>query len=124
MKLIFPLAAAGSLCAAFLPVLAAAQPGSAPPPAFAVCATCHATKPGVRLMGPDLVGVAGRPAATKPGFAYSPALRNAKLRWTDQALDTWLQQPSRMVPGTKMFYSGMADPASRAKVIAYLKTLK
>ena len=28
------------------------------------------------------------------------------------------------VPGTKMFYAGMPDAAKRAKLVAYLKTLK
>lgn len=30
----------------------------------------------------------------------------------------------KMVPGTKMAYAGMSDPAKRAEIIAYMKTLK
>ena len=122
-KLLRPIIAASLLASTLGVGLASAQGGTAPPPAFAACATCHATRPGVRMMGPDLVGIAGKPAAAKPGFAYSTALKQAKIVWSDAALDRWLQQPAKMVPGTKMFYPGMADPANRAKVIAYLKTL-
>ena len=64
------------------------------------------------------------PAAARPGFVYSTALKQSKIVWTDAALDRWIQQPAKMVPGNKMFYPGMADPANRATVIASLKTLK
>ena len=30
----------------------------------------------------------------------------------------------KLVPGTKMPYAGVSDPAKRAEIIAYLKTLK
>jgi cytochrome c len=39
-------------------------------------------------------------------------------------LNSWLTNPSAMVPGTKMAFAGLPNPALRADVIAYLKTLK
>ncbi len=41
-----------------------------------------------------------------------------------RTLDKWLEKPEKLIPGTKMVYFGMADPAKRQEVIAYLKTLK
>jgi len=106
--------------------LAMAAPASAgtPPPAFATCRACHATVPGQSLLGPTLHGVVGRKAAAVPGFAYSAAFKALKVTWNDATLDTWLANPVKMVPGTRMAYPGIADPAQRKAVIAYLKTLR
>ena len=97
----------------------------AAPPAFAQCAVCHATTAGApRKIGPTLAGVAGKPAATRPGFAYSAALKGSKIVWTDAKLDQFLQGPARMVPGTKMTAAGIGNAATRAQIIAYLKSLR
>ncbi|MBB4857647.1 cytochrome c [Novosphingobium chloroacetimidivorans] len=105
------------------PTVAPAVAAASPPPAFAVCASCHAVVPGQNRIGPSLAGVYGRKAASMPGYAYSPALKNAGIVWDDAALDRWLQGPVQMVPGTKMVI-GLSDPQGRKSVIEYLKTLK
>ena len=47
------------------------------------CAACHKFRADEgTLIGPNLHGVFGRPAASVEGFAYSPALRQAGLVWT------------------------------------------
>lgn len=93
------------------------------PAAFMQCKTCHAAEPGRHLIGPSLAGVYGRPAASAQGYAYSAALKGAGLTWDDATLDGFLEAPMKAVPGTKMVYPGLKDPAKRAEVIAYLKTL-
>jgi len=103
---------------------AIAQTASAPPPAFGTCRACHTVqKDGKNGLGPNLHGVAGRPAASLPGFTYSAALKASKLRWDDKTLDEFLAAPMKKVPGTRMPI-GMPDPAKRAALIAYLKSLK
>lgn len=87
------------------------------------CSTCHAVQPGTNGVGPSLAGVYGRSAGTLPGFNYSPALKNSGLTWNDDTLDAWLSNPLKDVPGTHMFFPGLADAAQREAVIAYLKTL-
>ena len=52
------------------------------------------------------------------------AMKNANLTWDDKTLDTYLSNPMKVVPGTKMTYAGLADPEQRKAIIAYLKTLK
>jgi len=39
-------------------------------------------------------------------------------------LDKYLDNPQGFLPGTKMAYLGLRNPAQRADVVAYLKTLK
>ncbi|NKI98223.1 c-type cytochrome [Novosphingobium sp. SG707] len=90
----------------------------------AQCAICHATVPGKTLVGPSLAGVAGRAAGKGAGFAYSPALAKAGVKWDAAHLDLWLTGPAKLVPGNRMPYAGMANAAQRADVVAYLGTLK
>ncbi|MFM5923431.1 MAG: c-type cytochrome [Novosphingobium sp.] len=96
----------------------------AKPAAFIQCATCHSTEKGKMGVGPSLAGVYGTKSAEIPGYAFSDAMKKANLTWDDKTLDEYLTNPMKMVPGTKMTFAGLSDPAQRQEVIAYLKTLK
>ena len=87
---------------------------------FARCMACHSVDPGVNRLGPSLSGIVGRTAGTVAGFAYSPAMKNAKIRWDARSLNAYLTKPADKVPGTKMIFPGLSNPADRADVIAYL----
>lgn len=92
----------------------------------AKCGICHAssTAPGGPVMGPNMVGVVGRKAASVPGFAlYSPALKNSGLTWSTKELDAFLANPMGKVPGTMMVIA-LPDKKEREDVIAYLSSLK
>ncbi|MEE2692831.1 MAG: c-type cytochrome [Pseudomonadota bacterium] len=98
--------------------------------AFRACSSCHATAaPGtregdMRLVGPNLHGVVGRPAGSVPGFIYSRAMENSGLVWDEATLDAFLASPQTVVRGTRMSYFGEPDAATRQAIIDYLKTLK
>jgi cytochrome c len=112
-------------------VLVGAAPAIAAPPqaaadatrgkvVFAKCAICHAVEPGKNKLGPTLAGAVGRKPASVPGFNYSPAMKANAKPWTPTQLDLYLTNPRQTVPGTKMIFAGLPQPADRAAVIAYL----
>ena len=82
------------------------------------CEDCHSIEK--NDVGPMHKGVVGRPSGIVPGYNYSPALRNAKIVWTEENLDKWLTNPQQLIPGTKMFYE-VKNPQDRADLIAFLK---
>lgn len=89
---------------------------------FLQCRSCHTTEPGVTRIGPSLHHVVGRHSGSIPGFNYSSANRNSGITWSPQKLFQYLENPQRVVPGTKMSFAGITDPQSRADVIAWLST--
>jgi len=91
---------------------------------FKKCAICHNVEPGKNKIGPSLFGVVGRESATAPDFNYSETMKNLKRQWTPEELDTYLSEPRKLVPGTKMIFPGLKDDTERQNVIAYLETLK
>jgi cytochrome c len=99
-----------------------ARAAAPPPTTFARCAVCHnADKGGADKLGPNLWGIYG----TKAGlgkFAFSPAMRKSGVQWNDANLDKWIAKPATLVPGTRMAFPGISDPAKRAELIAWLKT--
>lgn len=101
-----------------------AQSAQPRPAAFAACAACHAVDPGKKSFGPNLHGVFGRKSASLADYPYSPALKASGLTWDRQTLDAWLTSPRKKVPGTKMPFAGLPDPAKRKEVIDYLQRLK
>jgi cytochrome c len=108
------LGAAAAATAAQAPALSAA---------FAPCAVCHSID-GSNGTGPTLKGIIGRKSGTVAGFRYSRAMRSAAIVWDEASLDRYLTDPQALVPGNIMPFSGVADDAQRAELIAYLKTLR
>lgn len=93
---------------------------------FAQCAVCHSTAADAddTALGPNLHGVIGKKAGSnRPGYAYSDALKNSAVIWSDDKLDAWLKNPAQLVPGNKMAFVGLGRADTRANIIAYLKGL-
>ena len=90
--------------------------------AWLQCRACHSLKAGEpNKVGPNLNGIMGARAATRPGFSYSGPLAASAIVWTEASLDVWITNPAHKVPGTRMAYAGLADPVKRQALIAYLK---
>ncbi len=93
---------------------------------FRKCQACHMVGADAKpRVGPVLNGVIGRTAGTSEGFAYSDAMKEAGaggLVWDDPTLHTYLENPKKVVPGTKMAFPGLRTEEERDDVIAYLAT--
>jgi cytochrome c len=89
---------------------------------FHTCAACHSVLgDGI---GPDITGIYGQPAAMRPGFNYSDALKHSGLTWTEANLRAFIHDPQAFVPGTLMTFPGYERTADIDDVLAYLKSLK
>jgi cytochrome c len=86
---------------------------------YARCLACHALA--YDRVGPRHCGLLGRRAGSVLGFDYSVPMKQSRIVWTARALDRFLADPPRVVPGTTMTYAGVADAAERADLIAYLR---
>jgi cytochrome c len=91
----------------------------------AMCGVCHSVqKAGGPTLGPNLLGIVGRKAASEPEFTlYTPALKGSRITWNKKTLDKFLLNPNAKVPGTAMPMQ-IPDNKTRADVVAYLVTLK
>jgi cytochrome c len=108
-----------------------AAPEAAPTPEergrklFNECAVCHTVKEGDgNRVGPNLFGIYGSEAGLSEGFAYSKAMKESGIVWTDEALDAYIESPAAFLRGNRMAYAGQRDAQKREDIIAYLKTLK
>jgi len=82
------------------------------------CTGCHSLTQ--NREGPKLGGVYGRVSGTVEGFAYSDALRKARIPWDEKTLNTWLADPDTLVPDNNMEFH-VAKAEERRDVIAFLK---
>ncbi len=82
------------------------------------CGGCHSLDK--EKEGPRLRGVYGRRSGTVPTFAYSDALKNARVTWDAASLDRWLADPDEFLPDANMAFR-LPKPDERAAIIAYLQ---
>jgi len=86
-----------------------------------ICKACHSFDAGgPNMIGPALFGFFGKGPGEQAGFEYSPAMQAADFVWTPRALDAWLAQPGRFLPGNRMTFGGVSGQQDRDDLIAYL----
>jgi cytochrome c len=112
------------LAAATLQAQAAGDPARGQE-VFKRCAVCHtADKGGADGLGPNLFGIVGKKAGSRPGYAYSAPLLKSGIVWTEANLTRWVAGPGRMVPGTRMMFAGITSKNQQADLVAWLATRK
>jgi cytochrome c len=91
------------------------------------CQQCHSeANDGKIVQGPPLWNIVGRDVASYPGFKYTEAPNGMKGhggKWTYAALDVYLENPKKVVPGTAMNFIGLKKQKDRSDILAYLRTL-
>ncbi|HEY4548623.1 MAG TPA: cytochrome c family protein [Pedomonas sp.] len=92
---------------------------------FQKCASCHKVGPNARSgFGPQLNGIVGRRAGSAPDYAYSKAIKNSGVVWTEENLAAFVRDTDDVVPGNKMRFWGISNEKQIADLLAYLSTLR
>ena len=85
------------------------------------CWTCHDLAGRGKKVGPSLQGVYGRRSGLAPDREGSPAMIGATIVWDDRSLAAFLRDPSGFVPGNRMVFPGIRDPAALSDLLFYLR---
>jgi cytochrome c len=126
MKLSSALIAAGLL--ATMNNLAYAQDGdpAAGEKVFKKCKACHTASEKKNKVGPYLLDVVGRQAASVDGFKYSEALSDKASEigaWDQEKIVEYLADPKAYIAGKSKMIFKLKDEQQRKDVAAYLASL-
>lgn len=89
---------------------------------FVNCAACHTFQQNAAHgVGPNLWGVFGSKAGTKPDFVYSDALVDSAIVWTEETIGKYIENPATFLPGNLMGFAGMANEQDRKALLAFLQ---
>lgn len=86
------------------------------------CAQCHTlgADEGNKI-GPKLHGLFGRKTGQVDGFSYTEANKSKGVTWKEDTLFSYLENPKKYIPGTKMAFGGLKKEKDRNDLITYLK---
>ena len=91
---------------------------------FNKCRACHVADKETNRVGPHLVGIIGRKAASVDGFKYSDGMKGAGekgLVWTEENFTKYMKDPKGFVPGNRMAFVGLKKDQEIDDLIAFLK---
>jgi cytochrome c len=85
------------------------------------CKVCHFVDKEKNKLGPHLVGLFGRKAGTLEGYKFSKAMKASNIVWSAETLASYVANPKKAVPGTKMVFAGVKKKKQIVNLIAYLE---
>lgn len=88
---------------------------------FNKCKTCHVVDEEKNKIGPNLVGIIGRPAGSVADFKYSDAMMASGITWDAETISAYVADPKGYIPGNKMAFAGLKKEEEIADLIAYLE---
>ncbi|MEM8951007.1 MAG: c-type cytochrome [Pseudomonadota bacterium] len=88
------------------------------------CRACHSPDPAENSFGPSLVNVIGREAGSLPRFAYSDAVKDSGIIWSEDNLRAWMADNEAFVPGTRMRHVKITDEAEQDFILAFVRSLE
>lgn len=122
-KLSLPVVAVALATVIFAPQVRAGD-AAAGQKVFNKCRACHVADKETNRVGPHLVGIIGRKAASVDGFKYSDAMKAAGekgLVWTEENFTKYMKAPKDFVPGNRMAFAGLKSDKEIEDLIAFLK---
>ncbi|KAJ3560340.1 hypothetical protein NPX13_g9337 [Xylaria arbuscula] len=63
----------------------------------------------------------GRKTGSVDGYAYTDANKQKGITWDEETLFTYLENPKKYIPGTKMAFGGLKKDKDRNDLITFLK---
>lgn len=89
------------------------------------CGGCHSVGLNARGgFGPQLNGIIDRPAGSTMDYQYSDAMKNSGVVWTREKLAAYIENPKKVVSGTRMIFWGISDQEKIENLLAYLETFQ
>ncbi|MEO9877596.1 MAG: c-type cytochrome [Anderseniella sp.] len=93
---------------------------------FKKCKACHAADKEKNKVGPHLVGIVGRKAASVEGYKYGKGITEAAEKigeWDEAKLVEYLASPKDYIGGKSKMTFKLKKEDQRKDVIAYLASL-